>query len=419
MNIKQKVRVALLEFDNSPSLNSTDQKVLDFIIGEGITEAGNDVISRFMSVINSNQRKFITAAVMTVLMATPSFSHAMKSASSEEKAAITKLIPQNNNTSTNMIDDKAVFSLNFTNNFASGEYSINKENISQKLESLKSFLNKNSNTKYKIKVVASESQVPNQDNLKVGELAKLRAASLEKLINVYLKTNEISSEVDKETRIGDESWDGKNKDDQKYTKDQFVTIEVFAETEAGISPCEISFSKDDGSQSSAKNGYISFEEIINQSGSITITPGSIPDRLVIMKGEQVVSDTGYFVDKQHGYEQWNLVPLYVAQLTEIYANSPEMPAINGLNSIKSFKNFEDLVTSLMKTNYDFKKDTRTEISSGLTKLKQLWDGGQREYVMYSTKKGTANFNIGNGEEGKVIVYSPVGKTGFGIKGNCD
>lgn len=418
MSVKEKVRIALLEFKDTPNLNPTDQKVVDFIIGEGITEAGNDIITRLMSVVNSKQKKFITAAVMATLMANPSFSQALKTASNNDRQVISSLM-QNDNSSQDSVDSKAVFTLNFTNNFSSGEYGINQEDVSKKMESLKSFLSKNPDVKYNIKVVASESKVPNQNNLKIGQLAKLRAASLEKVINVFLKSNNIDANVDKDTRVGSEEWDGVNKDDQKYTKDQFVRLEVFADSESGITPCELSFSKDDGTQSNAKNGYVSFEETINQSGSISITPGSIPDRLVVLKGGKVVADTGYFVDKQHNYEQWNLVPLYVAQLTEIYANSPDMPAVSNLSDIKTFASFDELMSVLLKAKYDYSKDNRSEITNGINKLKQLWSSGQRSFVMYSMKKGNVNFEINQGEDGKVVVYSPVGKTGFGIKGNCE
>lgn len=419
MNIKHKVRVALLELENKPHLNTTDQKVIEFIVGEGLNEAGNDIISRFMSVVNSKQRRFITAAVMTALLANPSFSQSMKTASEKDKAIISSFMSSTTNNSEAPKDDNAVFTLNFNNNFESGKYEINKNDIQAKMEALKNFLLKHPESKFKIMITASESQVPNQDNLKVGQLAKLRVISLEKLVNLFLKGNDINVDVEKDTKIGKEAWDGKNKDDQKYTQDQYVKLDVFVDAVEGTAPCEISFTKADGGESTEKYGYISFEETVNESGSMTISPGSIPDRLVIMKGDKVVGDTGYFVDKQHNYQEWNLVPLYVAQLTQIYANNPDIPAIRGLNSVKTFNSFEELLSVLAKTKYDMKKDTRSEISNGLNLLQKLWNGGQREFIMYSMKKGTVDFEINQGESGKVVVYSPVGKTGFGIQGKCE
>lgn len=418
MKIKNKVRIALLEFEGTHQLNKTDKKVVDFIIGEGITEAGNDILTRFMNVVNSNQRKFITAAVMATLMATPSFSQALKTASPEQKNVITSFIKSEKSSQITK-DEKAVFSLNFTSNFPSGRYEVSHNEISGKLESLKNFLSKNKGTNFTIKITASESQVPNQDNMKTGQLANLRAVSLEKAINVFLKGNDLSVNVDKETKIGNVPWDGKNKDDEKYSKDQYIRLDVYADAGKEIAPCEISFNKNDGSMSTAKEGYVSFEETINQSGSMNISPGSIPDRLVIIKGDNIIDDTGYFVDKEHGYEQWLYVPLYIAQLTKIYADSPNLPAISNIKEKKTFASFDELLKSLMKKNYNYSKDERSEIKEGIIMLKQLWDSGQREFIFYQMRNGNVDFNFNEGETGKIVVYSPIGKTGFKLNGNCD
>lgn len=421
MNIKSKIRVALLEFEDKKPMSGTDQKVLDFILGESINEAGSlDAINRFISVINSKQRKFITAAVMTALLASPTFTYALEHATDEDKAIVTQFMGHSGVETGHEInsDSKAEFAINLTNSFESGKYEVNQAEVMGKLNSLKDFLSKHTNTKYRIKITASESQVPNQNGLKTGQLAKMRSNVMEKIVNEYLKGNNIDVSIEKATNVGDVPWDGHNKDDRKYTKDQFVKLEVFLEGENGSAPCEISFDKDDGSSSSEKHGFISFEQKLGQSGTMTITPGSIPDRMVITKDGNVVADTGYFVDKAHSYGEWNLVPLYVAELTEIANRNSGMAAVSGLKDVKSFNSFDELIGSLVKKKYDYSKDSRNEIKNGILKLKQLWDSGQREFVLYSMKKGTLDYNVSHGDDAKVTVYSPIGKTGFGIHGNC-
>jgi hypothetical protein len=418
MFVKDKVRVALLEFENKQHLNKTDQKVIDFILGETIDEVNSsELINRLISVLKSNQRKFITAAVISTLMANPSFSQAYQNTTKENKNLISQLT--NINSNIRKENKKAEYSINLTNSFKSGAYEIDEGSVLSKLNSLKGFLNSNSNVKYSIKITASESQVPNQNNLKSGELANMRVNKMSNLVNSYLKQNNLNIKIDKVTNIGDVPWDGYNKDDEKYTKDQYVRLDVFLEGKNEVKPCEISFSKNDGSQSSEKNGYLSFEQQLNDGGEMNISPGSIPDRMVITSNGNIIADTGYFVDKQHNYKEWKLVPLYVAELTQINIPNPKIPAMEGLKDLKKFNSFDELLNTLLNdSNYDYLKDSRNEIKNGVIKLKQLWDSGQREFVFYTMKKGILKYDV-NDSETKVSVYSPVGKTGFNLKGNCN
>ncbi len=131
--------------------------------------------------------------------------------------------------------------------FPSGRYIItgqNKNQLISKLSELGKYVTKNPNTDYKIEIISSESQVPNYDaekpdkpKLAVGELAKKRAEVASYAVNVFIndlkKNNQLTGNVLIETSpilIGKEKFvSGKdNKDDSKYTKDQFVTVKITA-----------------------------------------------------------------------------------------------------------------------------------------------------------------------------------------------
>ena len=52
-------------------------------------------------------------------------------------------------------------------------------------------------------------------------------------------------------------------------------------------------------------------------------------------------------------------------------------------------------------------------------MKKMIEKGIKEFVIYdiATQDVTLNFDDTKGEV-QALVYSPVGKTGFNIKGNC-
>jgi len=131
--------------------------------------------------------------------------------------------------------------------FPSGRYIIsgqNKNQLIEKLSELGEYVTKNPNSDYKIEIISSESQVPNYDaeqpgkpKLEVGELAKKRAEVANYAINTFIndlkKKGKVTGNILIEMSpvlIGKEKFiPGKdNKDDQKYTKDQFVTIKITA-----------------------------------------------------------------------------------------------------------------------------------------------------------------------------------------------
>jgi len=220
-------------------------------------------------------------------------------------------------------------------------------------------------------------------------------------------------------RVGDVKWDGKNNQDNKYVNDQYVKLDLFSKS---VSPCELNFGEQ-GKVASKEHNYISYEQELDEGGSIEIKSGTIPDRMVIRdNSNNIVSDTGYFSDSMHQYKEFIYVPSYVASLSEILKNDPSSESIEGLDeNIKQFDNFNELLNFMKKDkNYKISShEKRGEIINGIKKLKELWDSGQREFLFYTLKKGNVDFQNQNGKNYKVVVYSPIGKTGYSVKGNCD
>lgn len=426
-NKQREIYSKILEFYDKNNVSGTNatKNIVDFILGEDINEGdGSEILKRFISVLNSGKKRFVTAAMLTTLMANPSFSAAMKTAPDDVKTEVSKIMATDVNTkdssSNSSIKSKdSLLTINFGNNFKSGGYDIDAGDVNDKLGELTKFISKNPNSRYKIKITASESLVPNQSGFKEGELANMRVQVMNKLVTNFIKNNSLPiTNIKVDTKIGTTPWDGGDKNDQKYTKDQYVIVEIFA---SGVSPCELDFS-DNGSVASAQNNYISYKELLEGGGSLTMETGSIPDRMQIVKDGKIIGDTGYFADAPHKYEEWKYVPLYVANLTEVLFKTPNAPAINGLKETKTFNDFKSLIKFMLNDNnfnYTSRDDKRSEIGIGIDKLKSLWASGQRTFVFYAFKKGELNFAIKEGETADLLVYSPIGKTSFKIKGDCE
>jgi hypothetical protein len=136
--------------------------------------------------------------------------------------------------------------INFGTAFPSGRYLIKGETekiLIDKLEEIGNHITKNPSANYKIKIISSESQVPNYDaekpgrvKLDTGELAKKRATvlniAIKEFIDLLKKDGALQGDVTIEIApvlIGKEKFKSNdNKDDPKYTKDQFVKAEVTA-----------------------------------------------------------------------------------------------------------------------------------------------------------------------------------------------
>ena len=136
--------------------------------------------------------------------------------------------------------------VNFNAAFPSGRYLVKgsaEDDLKSKLAEIGRYMLSNPQADYTINIQASESQVPNYDaekpgrvKLEVGELAKNRAAVLEQAIqefaNQLRKDGKIQGDVKivkAPVNVGDVKFGpGDNKDDAKYTKDQYVKATVTA-----------------------------------------------------------------------------------------------------------------------------------------------------------------------------------------------
>jgi len=136
--------------------------------------------------------------------------------------------------------------INFGTAFSSGRYIIKGESqgsLESKLGEIVKYIEQNPNADYTIEIISSESQVPNYDaekpgrvKLDTGELAEKRATVLDiaiKALTQKLKDDgKLKGNVDikiSPVLIGKEKFTpGDNKDDAKYTKDQFVKTKVTA-----------------------------------------------------------------------------------------------------------------------------------------------------------------------------------------------
>lgn len=143
-----------------------------------------------------------------------------------------------------------VLNIDFGSLFPSGRYIIrgdNEKQLQDKLEQIGKYVARNPNANYKVEIISSESQVPNYDaektgkpKLDVGELAQKRADAakfaIEKYFAAIKNQGGFEGKVDvivTPVRIGKEKFTQgvDNKDDAKYTKDQFVKLKVSAETQ--------------------------------------------------------------------------------------------------------------------------------------------------------------------------------------------
>ena len=142
-----------------------------------------------------------------------------------------------------------VLNVDFGSIFPSGRYIIkgdNEKQLQDKLEQIGKYVAKNPNANYKVEIISSESQVPNYDaektgkpKLNTGELAQKRAEAAKFAIEKYFAgikdLGGFGGKVDiavAPVQIGKEKFTQgvDNKDDAKYSKDQFVKLKVSAET---------------------------------------------------------------------------------------------------------------------------------------------------------------------------------------------
>jgi hypothetical protein len=253
--------------------------------------------------------------------------------------------------------------------------------------------------------------VPNPEGFESGELAQARGESLKAVVD-----NLGATDIEIKTLVGGPAWDGKNKDDIKYTKHQYVKVSIVIDTE---SICNLDKKSKEGEQGNSSDDFRTYDEYLSGNGNITLHTGTIPDRMVVLDENGGINyDTGYVAtnktDAQSGYEEWYYVPIYVLKLTKLKSNKTIMGS--NMETVK-VTSYEDLVSKMLKPGA---KQTKSDtVDKALDELRSMIDKGVKEFVIYKVGTGDLKIEFMNDKgDSKVQVFSPVGKTGFDLTGQC-
>ena len=368
---------------------------------QGVNEAD---IKSVVQNIASGWKGWSTAMLMAVMM-NSNIASAMNTYSPETYKAI------NTELSTSSLKDKTVNSLDFSETFKSGATSLqNSEAIKEKIAGLKKWADDNKGTNYKITIVAGESNVTNPAGYEQkGSLAKARAEMIKQLVGQV-----VTGPIDVKVVKGTEKYvKGKDKaDDPKYTKEQFIRIDISVEAD---DLCSFQPKEKDIKQGEARTQFVTFNKVVSGEGDVTISPGQIPDRLVILDGNgNVKGDTGYVTTERSKHRDWTYTPKYVYELTKA-AQDGSQKGLQGVEKITA-NTYDELLSKLQSTNSpDMKHE---EVGPYLNLLRNMIKKGTREFVIYKNMgSGKVAFNDSKGDV-RAVVYSPVGKTGYDLVGKC-
>jgi hypothetical protein len=306
---------------------------------------------------------------------------------------------------------RVVNSTNIQQTFGSGKADVDQKALQDEVGKIQQWIQNNNGRKFKIVITAGESQVPNQSGFKQkGSLAQFRAQAVQRVLS-----KSINAPIDIATEIGTTPYKQgtDNPGDEKYQREQFIRVDIVVDAE---SVCN--FNPDQpGAQGTAANGYVTFNDYISGEGSVEITPGQIPDRLTIEDSNgNIKADTGYVTTEKSKYSaNWKYVPAYVLELTKVHQTKAKALTGGKIKTI-TVKDYEDLKSQLSaRPNAPTMGD---EIGPALAQLKKMVESGVKEFVIYDNMgSGTVQFSEKSGDL-KATVYSPVGKTGYQLKGNC-
>ena len=397
-------------------LTPQEQKAVDYILGldEGVV---GDIVSRAKEIA---RKGLLKGAVLATLLATPNIAQAQKTQIQQIASTTTTTAPTQKATpaaATYAASPKTavpgtIKTVNFTQTFPSGQVELtNRDALAKQMGELQAFLKGKDASKFRVVIVAGESQVTNQAPYqKPGSLAQARAEAVEKEIKDLKFSN-----IDIKTEIGKTAYKpGNNANYPKYQKEQFVTINIIANNDiCSMKPVD----KNDG-QGEARYDYVTYNDYISGTGELVLDTGTIPDRLIVLDANgNIKQDTGYTTTRTSKYPQWKYTPAYVLALTKAYlAKSPSMKGIDSKTVIK-VTDYDDLVKKISNTT---NPGTRgDEIAPALAEMEAMIQKGQKQFVIYTngTSPAKLQFDQNKGEV-QAKVFSPVGKTGYNIKGNC-
>lgn len=377
-----------------------------------LTEATAKEAAQAVKTIIQNWKTWSKATVAAMLLI-PNISNALETYSPETLSTIkTEISAEKQEKNNPMI----VKGSDLSQTFASGQSEItNKQFVMEKIADLKKWISNNKTKPFKIVITASESKVPNQAGFEQGELAQARAEAIESLVK-----NLGATEVEIKTLVGGPAWDGKNKDAEKYTQHQYVRIEIVIDTE---NVCSLGQVDKEGEQGNSSNNFRTYDEYLTGDGNILLHTGTIPDRMVVLDINGKISyDTGYVAtnetDSASGYEDWEYVPIYILRLTKLVKNQTVMGSKIQYIDMKDVKSFEDLKNKMLKVPGQ-NKNKSDNIDKALDELESMYNSGVRQFVIYQVGTGDLKVPYSNSQgDSKVQIFSPVGKTGFNLTGQC-
>jgi hypothetical protein len=210
-----------------------------------------------------------------------------------------------------------------------------------------------------------------------------------------------------------------------YNQEQFVTFDIqgSGQVENVTSICNWKATITAGTGTDVAD-YVTTDINLQGAGILTFGTGSIPDRMVVVDNKGgIKQDTGYVATAPHQYTSFKYVPLYVSKLTKLN----KTVSVSGANVVTiKVKSIDDLMRQILSpnvtqipTDQELMKMGETEVYNGVEELRALYSKGVKEFVVYTITSSsvTAPFDNKTGDY-KVIVYSPVGKTGYNLTGKC-
>jgi hypothetical protein len=329
---------------------------------------------------------------------------------------------------------------NLDSKFKIGEYQS--VEVKKTIEGLKpkieEFINNSGGKQFIVNISAGESNVTNPKGFEEkGSLALARANSVKQYFQEVFPelikngTLVIKSPSDvSQVSLGKTLYD-KTKGDinnpqlmKKYRQEQFVTFDIqgSGQMEKIKSLCNWE-AVITASTGTVKTNYITTDVKLVGTGGLVFDTGSIPDRMIVIDNKGgIKQDTGYVTTTAHKYSSFKYVPLYVSRLTQLN----QTVAVSGANIITiKVKSIDDLMRQILMPGVPIPDDNtlrdmgQTEVYEGVESLTILFNKGVKEFVVYSINSSavTLPFDTKTGDS-KVIVYSPVGKTGYNLKGKC-
>jgi len=380
-----------------------------------LTEATAKEAAQAVKTIIQNWKTWSKYTVAAMLLI-PNISNALETYSPETLNAVKTEISGEKPGKTKG-NPRAAKTEDFSKTFASGQFEItDKKVILDKVNNLKKWISKNRTKPFKLVINASESQVPNPEEFGRGELAQARGEALK----VYLDDLG-ATDIEIKTLIGKIPWNPKKGENHPdYTKDQFVKVSIIIDTE---SICNLDKKSKEGEQGNSADDYRTYDEYLSGNGDITLHTGTIPDRLVILdENDRINYDTGYVAtdktDVASGYQEWYYVPIYVLKLTKLVNNKTAMGSKIQYIDMTNVKSFEDLKNKMLKVPGQ-NKDKSDNIDKALEELELMYNKGVKKFVSYQVGTNDLKVEFMNDKgDSKVQVFSPVGKTGFDLTGQC-